>query len=76
LLPVSSRSKMRAYLISSPHAELNVRLPTGRDIRIVPSNADRKCKKHRKKIVDVDRPFVGEQITVLVTVSLSPVTLI
>jgi hypothetical protein len=54
------------------HAELDVRFTARRDIRIVPTSAYCESEGHGKKVVEVKRPLVGQQITILHVVSHIP----
>jgi hypothetical protein len=51
------------------HTELDVGLPARLDVGIVPGNTCGEGEGHGEKIVDVERPFVRKQVTVLHDIS-------
>jgi hypothetical protein len=53
-----------AFFILASHANLYILLPR-RDVRIVPCDANNKRKRHRQEVVNIQRPFVRNEVTIL-----------
>jgi hypothetical protein len=59
----------RCIVILAAYSELNIVLLAWLEVGVVPREADAKDEHHGKEVVQVERPFVRQQVTVLHHVS-------